>query len=70
VSHQQRMWMAHDIPVAFTVLKHHLDRIKAEFSAEHYYHIGDTHVDQYYAERAGFVYFYPDTSVDHLWMPK
>lgn len=69
ISHQQRMWVAHDIPVAFTVLKHHLDRIKAEFSAEQYYHIGDTNIDRYYAERAGFVFLYPDTSVDHLWMP-
>jgi len=70
VSHQQRMWMDHGIPVAFTVLKHHLDRVRAEFSAEEYFHIGDTNIDRYYAERAGFAYFYPDTSVDHLWVPR
>jgi hypothetical protein len=69
VSHQQRMWMEHDISVAFTVLKHQLDRVKAEFSAEQYYHIGDTNMDRHYAERNGFAYFYPDTSVDHLWIP-
>ena len=69
VSHQQRMWMDHGIPVAFTVLKHHLDRVRAEFTAEEYFHIGDTNIDRYYAERAGFAYFYPDTSVDHLWAP-
>ena len=68
VSHQQRMWMEHGIPVAFTVLKHHLDQVKAQFSAEQYYHIGDTNMDRYYAERNGFVFFYPDTSVDHLWI--
>jgi len=67
VSRQQRMWEAHGVPVAFTVLKHRLNRVRAEFSAEQYVHIGDTDMDRYYAERNGFAYFYPDDSVDHLW---
>lgn len=67
VSTQQRMWQAHGITVAFTVLKHKLDGVKAEFSADQYFHIGDTNVDQYYAEQAGFTYFFPDNAVDHLW---
>jgi hypothetical protein len=33
VSRQRRMWEHRAIPVAFTVLKHHLDRVRAEFSA-------------------------------------
>jgi FMN phosphatase YigB (HAD superfamily) len=69
VSQQQRMWMQHDISVAFTVLKHRLDQVKAEFSAEQYYHIGDTNIDRHYAELAGFAYLYPDTSIDYLWLP-
>lgn len=69
VSRQQRMWQAHGIPVAFTVLKHHLDRVRAELDAEEYIHIGDTNMDRHYAERNGFAYFYPDSSVDHLWEP-
>ena len=69
VSRQQRMWAEHGIAVAFTVLKHQLDRVRAQFGAEQYYHIGDTNMDQHYAERNGFAYFYPDTSVDHLWTP-
>ena len=69
VSHQQRMWLEHNIPVAFTVLKHQLEQVKAEFDAEHYYHIGDTNIDRYYAERSGFAYLYPDPSIDHLWIP-
>ena len=69
VSHQQRMWKQHDIAVAFTVLKHHLDRVRAEFSAEAYFHIGDTNMDKHYAELNGFAYLYPDTSIDHLWVP-
>ena len=68
VSAQQRMWMQHGITVSFTVLKHRLDQVKAEFSAEQYFHIGDTNIDRYHAEQAGFVYFFPDTSVDHLWL--
>jgi len=68
VSHQRQMWMEHDIAVAFTVLKHQLDQVKAEFSAEHYYHIGDTNMDRHYAELNGFAYLFPDTSVDHLWV--
>ena len=62
------MWEQRGIPVAFTVLKHHLDRVRAEFSAGAYFHIGDTNMDKHYAERNGFVYFFPDASVDHLWI--
>ena len=69
VSRQQRMWQQHGVPVAFTVLKHQLDRVKAEFSAEQYVHIGDTNMDRHYAERNGFDYLFPDTSIDHLWLP-
>lgn len=67
VSQQKRMWLKHEIPVAFTVLKHQLDRVRAEFPCEHYVHIGDTNIDRQYAELNGFVYFFPDTSIDHLW---
>ncbi len=69
VSNQRRIWVEHDISVAFTVLKHQLDLVKAAFNAEQYYHIGDTNMDRHYAERAGFEFFSPDTSVDHLWIP-
>ena len=69
VSQQQRMWQEHGVAVSFTVLKHRLDQVKAEFSAEYYVHIGDTNIDKHYAERNGFEYFFPDTSIDHLWAP-
>lgn len=69
VSHQQRMWMQHGITVAFTVLKHRLEAVRTEFSAEAYFHIGDTNIDRYHAEQAGFTYFFPDNSIDHLWEP-
>jgi hypothetical protein len=70
VSAQQRMWKEHGVPVSFTVLKHRLDQVKAQFSAQQYFHIGDTNMDRHYAERNGFVYFYPDASIDHLWAPR
>ena len=69
VSHQQKMWLEHAIPVSFTVLKHQLDQVKELFVAEQYFHIGDTNIDRHYAERAGFAYFFPDTTIDHLWLP-
>ena len=67
VSTQQRMWEKYGIEVAFTVLKHRLDQVKADFPAELYVHIGDTNIDKYYAELNGFTYYFPDTSIDHLW---
>jgi hypothetical protein len=69
VSRQQRLWQQHGIPVAFTVLKHRLDQVRAEFNAEQYVHIGDTNMDRYYAEQNGFLYLFPDDTVDHLWAP-
>jgi hydroxymethylpyrimidine pyrophosphatase-like HAD family hydrolase len=69
IANQRRIWMEHGIAVAFTVLKHQLEQVKIEFNAERYYHIGDTNMDRHYAERAGFSYFFPDTSIDHLWTP-
>ena len=69
VGNQQRIWRENDIQVEFTVLKHQLDLVKADFEAEQYYHIGDTNMDQQCAERAGFEFFLPDTAVDHFWKP-
>ena len=69
VRNQQQIWQEHEIGVDFTVLKHQLDLVKAEFPAEEYYHIGDTDLDRQYAERAGFEFFLPDAAVERLWLP-
>jgi hypothetical protein len=69
VSHQQQMWRQHGVTVAFTVLKHQLDRVRAQFDAAEYVHVGDTNMDRHYAERNGFAYFHPDSSIDPLWKP-
>jgi hypothetical protein len=66
VSNQQRIWSDHDIPVEFTVLKHQLGLVKLEFDAEEYFHVGDTALDRYAADRAGFAYLTPDASVGQL----
>ncbi len=70
LSNQRRIWSDHDISVKFTVLKHRLEVVKAEFNAELYYHIGDTDLDRHYAERAGFEFLYPNDAVAHFWMPR
>lgn len=70
VSNQERIWKDHAIPVQFTVLKHQLDLVKAEFNAEEYYHIGDTNIDRYYAERSGFTFLLTGAGVERLWIPK
>lgn len=62
ISYQQRLWLEHDIPVDFTVLKHRLSDVKAQFQAEVYYHIGDSEVDEFYSGRAGFVFLQADLS--------
>lgn len=69
ISNQQRLWRDNDIPMEFTVLKHQLDLVKAEFDAEEYYHIGDTGLDRMLAEQAGSEYLMPDATVDRLWRP-
>ncbi len=69
ISNQQRIWQSHDISVEFTALKHQLEEVKANFLAEEYYHIGDTDMDQFYANRAGFQFLLAATGVHQLWIP-
>lgn len=54
VTAQRLMWAAHGIVTDFTVVKHHLEIVRAQFEAESYLHIGDTDVDRFHAEKAGF----------------
>lgn len=60
VSNQRRLWAEHSVPVSFTVLKHQLEEVKANFTAEEYYHIGDTELDEFYSGRAGFLFLPAD----------
>ncbi len=54
VSEQQRIWESHGITVEFTVLKHRLDEVKAQFPVDEYYHVGDTEIDRRASLQAGF----------------
>ncbi len=67
ISSQRRIWRDSEILVEFTVLKHQLDSVKAEFDAEEYFHIGDTALDRMYAERSRFEYLLPDAAAARLW---
>jgi hypothetical protein len=69
LSNQREMWQAAEIVVAFTVLKHNLDDVKAEFEADQYFHFGDTFMDKYFAAQSGFEFIdVTDTTTD-LWLP-
>ena len=69
VSFQQALWARLAIAPDFTVLKHRLAEVKARFSAETYYHIGDTDVDHHYATRAGFEFLRADAAGHAVWGP-
>ena len=63
---QQRIWSSSKIDVDFIVLKHDIARVRDEFQAEAYYHIGDTDMDQFYSERAGFRFLHVDAGAPRL----
>ena len=69
LSDQRRIWEKHHITVEFTVLKHRLAEVKAQFQAETYYHVGDTDMDRFFADRAGFHFVRADTAALQSWGP-
>jgi hypothetical protein len=70
LSSQRHLWESHHIVVDFTALKHRLSEVKARFRAEAYYHIGDTDMDRFLAERAGFHFVRADAAVCQAWGPE
>jgi hypothetical protein len=62
LSDQRRIWEQHHVSVDFTVLKHRLAEVKARFQADVYYHVGDTNMDHFYAQQAGFRFVKADAS--------
>ena len=69
LSYQRQLWESHHIVVGFTALKHRLADVKAQFQAEVYYHVGDTDMDRFFAERAGFRFVKADAAVCQAWGP-
>lgn len=68
VGDQRGMWERNGIVVEFTVLKHMLDGVKAQFKAEEYYHIGDTDLDKHYAGLSGFKFLQVQSMEPEPWM--
>lgn len=67
-SSQRAIWAEHEIPVHFTVPKHMLPGVKADFEADVYYHIGDREdLDKRYALEAGFEFLWPDEAAEMPW---
>ena len=57
---QTNLWTKQQIDPDFMVLKHCLADVRAQFQAAVYYHIGDTDMDRYYAEQAGFRFIWAE----------
>jgi hypothetical protein len=70
LSYQRHIWESHYIVVDFMALKHRLADVKAQFLAEAYYHIGDTDMDSFLADRAGFRFVRADAAVRQAWGPE
>jgi hypothetical protein len=68
VSAQRSIWERAGIVVEFTIHKHKLDEVKAQFEADIYQHIGDTNMDEYYAVMHGFEYLDIANTWDEPWM--
>ena len=67
ISSQRRIWEEHGIAVEFTVLKHQLGDLMAQFQAEEYIHVGDTDLDRHMSQLAGFRFIPVDDAADQLW---
>ncbi len=52
------MWAALDIAPDFAVVKNRLLSVREQFESDRFIHIGDTHVDAYFAEGAGFEFIF------------
>jgi hypothetical protein len=67
ISYQRAMWERVRIAADFTALKHRLDEVRARFPAAAYYHVGDTEVDRFFAEGAGFRFLRADADAHRAW---
>jgi FMN phosphatase YigB (HAD superfamily) len=57
---QTRLWERHDITVDFVSNKHRLHEVAAQYGCSRHVHIGDTLIDELYATRAGFDFWFAD----------
>ena len=69
ISAQRALWEQHGIKVDFTVSKHMLGDVKAQFDAAIYYHVGDREdLDKRPAEQAGFEFLWPQDALSMPWL--
>ena len=61
VSYQNNMWEKQGLQVDFTVLKNRLKDVMTTFESDSYLHIGDTDMDEYFAQKAGFQFLRVDS---------
>ena len=65
---QQAIWERHGIEVSFVSTKQGLLDVKSRFSAEEYYHIGDTELDRQFALESGFHFVSMDAGNTEPWI--
>jgi hypothetical protein len=57
---QRKLWETHALPMDFVSHKHRLDDIRARFGCVRHVHLGDSIMDEIYALRAGFDFWFAD----------
>ena len=65
---QQAIWDRYNIQVSFVSHKQSLPDVMSRFTAEKYYHIGDTELDRQYALEAGFDFVWMDSGHSEPWL--
>jgi hypothetical protein len=65
---QQSIWDRYNIQVCFVSNKQGLLDLKSRFSAEEYYHVGDTDLDRQFAVAAGFHFVLMDEGSAEPWI--
>ena len=65
---QQAIWDRHNIQVSFVSPKQGLLDVKSRFTAEEYYHVGDTELDLQFALKAGFHFVWMDAGIAEPWI--
>lgn len=57
---QRHLWTIHDLAMDFVSHKHRLDEVRDRFGCVRHVHIGDTIMDEIYAGKAGFDFWFAD----------
>ncbi len=68
LSVQKELLERQKIHLDFVALKHEMGEVRAAFAAEQYYHIGDTELDQLFAQKAGFDFLWMKAAVSEPWI--